>query len=103
MAARPFTDNWGVTTFTYDPASIGAATTAQDTVTVPGLKVGDIVVVQKPTLTVGVGIVGARVSAADTLALQWVNATAGAVNPASETYTLFWFRPEASVANVVQP
>lgn len=103
MAARPLTDNWGVTTFTYDPASIGAATTAQDTVTVPGLKVGDIVVVQKPTLTAGVGIVGARVSAADTLALQWVNATAGAVNPASETYTLFWFRPEAPVANVVQP
>lgn len=103
MGARPFTDNWGVTTFTYDPASIGAATTAAQNVTVPGLKVGDIVVVQKPSLTAGVGIAGARVSAADTLTVTWVNATAGAVDPASETYTLFWFRPEVTVANVAQP
>lgn len=84
----------GILTVTYDPASVATITTAEDTVTVPGLRVGDVVHVNKPTATTGVGIVNARVSAANTLAVTWVNPTAGSVNPASETYTVLWFRPD---------
>lgn len=72
---------------TYDPASIAANTTAEDAVTVTGVAAGDeILAVVKPTLTAGVAPVHARVSAADTVQVTWVNATAGAVDPGSETY-----------------
>ena len=75
-----------------NPASIAAATSVEQTAAVPGLTTADKVVVIKPTATAGVGIVNARVSAADTLALTWMNATAGAVDPPAETYTVLAFR-----------
>lgn len=104
MGAMMNEDRWEVFTFTYDPASIAAATVAEQTVTIPGLRVGDQVVsVTKPTLTAGVGIVNARVSSANTMAVQWVNATAAAVDPASEVYTAMVWRPERVVAGVFQP
>ena len=103
MGATMNEDRFGVVTFTFDPASVAAATSAEQTVTVNGLKVGDVVVLSKPTATAGVGIVNCRVSAANTLAVTFVNATAAAVDPASETYTAFWFRPEKTVAGVVNP
>jgi hypothetical protein len=72
---------------TIDPASVAAATSAEQTFTVTGLAVGDVILtVNKPTATAGVGIVNARVSAANTLALTFMNATAGALDPASEVY-----------------
>jgi hypothetical protein len=92
----------GIVTFTYDPASQATIDTDEDTVTVTGLRVGDFVIVNKPTHTDGVGLTDARVTAADTLSVTWVNPTAGAVDPASETYTLLWFRPD-STRNSVQP
>lgn len=73
---------------TYDPASIAANTTAEEAVTVTGVDADDIIIaVTKPTLTAGVAPVHARVSAANTVQVTWVNATAGAVDPGSETYT----------------
>lgn len=80
---------------TINPASIAAATSAEQTFTVTGLAVGDLPVVIKPTATPGAGIVNARVSAANTLALTFMNATAAAVDPASEVYTVLAFRPAA--------
>lgn len=85
-----------VLTFTFNPAAVASATSAEQTVTVPGLKVGDIPILQKPSATAGVGIVNVRVSAADTLAVTFMNATAGSVDPASETYTLLVFRPQVA-------
>ena len=74
-------------TFTFDPAAVAAATSAEQTVTVTGLLAGDVVLsVIKPTATAGVGIVGARVSAANTLAVTFMNATAGSLDPTSETW-----------------
>lgn len=84
----------GIVQFTYDPASQATVDTDEDTVTVQGLQVGDFVVVNKPTHTDGVGLTDARVTAANTLSVTWVNPTAGSVNPGSETYTLFWARPD---------
>lgn len=78
----------------FDPAAVNTITTAEQTVTVTGVKVGDFVVAMKPTLTAGVTIGNVRVSAADTIAIQFVNPTAGSVNPASETWSFLVFRPE---------
>lgn len=75
-----------------DVASVAANTTAEQTFTVTGLSTADKVFVNKPSVNAGLGIVNARVSAADTLALTFVNATAGAIDPAAETYTIFAVR-----------
>lgn len=81
----------------FDPASVATITTAEQDITVPGVKVGDIVVaVNKPSLTAGLGICNARVKAANTISVQFVNPTAGAVDAASETYTIVIARPETT-------
>src|SRR5438128_1970601 len=79
---------------TLSPALIAQATTAEQTVTVKGLKVGDAVFLTKPTAQAGLGIVGARVSAVDTLAITFVNVPAGGnIQPtATEVYQIAGFR-----------
>ena len=69
-------------------ASVAANTTAEQTFTVSGLVATDIAIsANKPSLSAGLGIVGTRVSAANTLAIQFVNATASAITPsATEVY-----------------
>lgn len=85
---------------TFDPAAVATITTAEQTVTVTGAKVGDFVIAMKPTLTTGVTIGNVRVSAADTIAIQFVNPTAGSVNPASETWQFLVIRPEYPAAQL---
>lgn len=77
---------------TFNPASVAAATTAEQALTVPGVRIGDVVVLNKPTLTAGVGVVGSRVSDNDTVMVTFVNATAAAVDPGSEVYLVAVFR-----------
>lgn len=77
------------------PASVAAATTAEQTFTVNGLLPTDLVIVQKPTAQAGIGVAGARVSAANTLGITFVNATAATPTvPTAETYLLMVFRQE---------
>lgn len=84
-------------TTVFDPASVATITTAEQDITVPGVKVGDIVLaVSKPSLTAGLGMCNARVKSANTISLQFVNPTAGAIDAASETYTIVIARPEAT-------
>lgn len=71
-----------------DVASVAANTTAEQTFTVTGLETTDIVFVNKPSASAGLGIVNARVSAANTLAITFVNATAAPIDPAAETYKI---------------
>lgn len=71
-----------------DPASVAANTTAEQTFTVTGLATTDKVFVNKPSNTAGLGIVNARVSAVDTLAITFGNFTAAPIDAASETYTI---------------
>lgn len=75
---------------TLSPAQVAAATTAEQTFTVNGLLTSDFVEVQKPTSQAGIGICGVRVSAANTLAITFVNSTAAtATTPtASEVYLI---------------
>lgn len=88
---------------TFNPAAVATVTTAEQTVTATGVKTGDIVYWSKPTATAGVGVVNARVSAADTIALTFVNPTAGSVDPASETWTFLVFRPTDTLPSAVAP
>lgn len=73
---------------TINPAAVSANTTEEQTFTVLGLDISDRCFVSKPSHTAGVGIVNVRVSAADTLAITFMNPTAVAVNPPSETYAI---------------
>ena len=81
-----------VYTQSLDVASVAAATSAEQQFTVTGLITTDRVVVSKPSLTAGLGVVNARVSSANILALTFMNATAGAIDPAAEVYIITAFR-----------
>lgn len=80
---------------TLSPASVANATTAEQTFSVVGLQLGDIVNVTKPTSQAGLGIVGSRVSANNVLAVTYINATAATITPtASEVYVINLIRRE---------
>lgn len=78
------------------PTAVSGATGAEQTFTVSGLKTTDIILsVSKPTVQTGLAVTNARVSAADTLALQFSNCTAATLTAtAGETYTIAILRPE---------
>lgn len=69
-----------------NPVAVAADTTAEQTFTVTGLVAGSAVWVNKPSATFGIGLCGARVSAANTLALNFGNVTAASIDPPNETY-----------------
>lgn len=71
------------------PVSVATITSAEQAFTVQGLAVGDVVTVSPPSITAGVAPVCARVSAANTLQITFVNPTAGALVPAAGVYQIF--------------
>lgn len=77
-----FSDTWAVSC-TLDSADVASGATDTDTVTVPGVALGDMVV----GMSVGVSEAGlvrrAYVSAANTVTIVTYNPTGGAVNLAS--------------------
>lgn len=76
-------------TQTLTPVSVAASTTAEQVFTVLGLAVGDHVSLTAPAAqTAGTGIVGARVSAANTMAVTFINTTIGILTPASGSYII---------------
>lgn len=97
----PFSNNSQLVTLQVNVgtlAGVAANTTAEQTVTVSGLFATDIVVgVSKPTLQAGLGIANARVSAANTLAIDFANLTSASITPtASEIYNVTVARPMAN-------
>ena len=82
-----FADTWEVSC-TLDSGSVSTVSTATDTVTVPGVKLGDMVI----GMSVGVSEAGlvrrAYVSAADTVSIVTYNPTGSSVDLASTTLTL---------------
>lgn len=80
-------------TKTVTPASVGAAVSAEQAVTVPGAAPGDVVLVA-PAATGNATSVGgiARVSAANTVQVPYVNTTAGALTPGAGSYTFIILR-----------
>lgn len=77
---------------TINPAAVSANTTSEQTFTVNGLNTTDILVVNKPSHNAGLGIVNARVSAANTLALTFMNTTGFSINPGEEVYRIVAFK-----------
>lgn len=90
----------GVISVTLSPAQVAANTTAEQTFTVPGLATIDVIAgVSKPTAQAGLGIVGWRVSAANTLAITFSNNTASPITPtASQVYSVVVARADATLA-----
>lgn len=84
------------------PVSVAANTTAEQTFTVTGLVAGSPVWLNKPSAQGGLGIVGVRVSAANTLAITFANLTGSAIVPSTETYTIGNFQvPAPGAGNAV--
>lgn len=92
LQSLPNSSGVRIYTATVNPASVAAATTAEQAFTVTGVTTADVIVVNKPTVTAGLGIAGARASAANEVTITFVNATAGAIDAASETYTFLAVR-----------
>lgn len=85
----------GQFTLTLTPVSVANATTTEQTfgTTGIGLLTTDVVLVQKPTTQPGLAIGGTRVSAADTLAINFVNVSSATITPtAGEAYKVSVFR-----------
>lgn len=78
------------------PVAVATITSAEQTFTVTGLLTTDIVEVMAPGLTAGAALTGARVSAANTLALTFDNPTVASVTPLAGNYTILVFRPLAN-------
>jgi len=87
-----FTDTWDVSC-TLDSASVGTGATATDTVAVPGVALGDMVL----GMSIGVSEAGlvrrAYVSAANVVTIVTYNPTAGSVDLASTNLQLMVARP----------
>jgi hypothetical protein len=77
------------------PASVSNATSAEQTFTVNGLQVGDNVDVSKPTTQANLVLGNFRVSAANTLAINFANVGAATITPtAGEVYQVVVTRYE---------
>jgi hypothetical protein len=82
--------------------SVGATSTAELTCTIAGLVVGDYIdslVYPSGPMTTGLTYSNCRVSVANTLAVTWINTTAGALTPPVGPYYVNVLRVE-SVANL---
>ena len=89
-----------VISVTLSPSAVAANTSAEQTFTVNGLEAGDHVAVNKPSAQAGLGIVGARVSAANTLAITFGNFTGSSITPtASEVYKVLLSRPDRTITD----
>lgn len=87
--------NFCQTQLNFNPGTIAANTSSEFAVTLPGLALGDQVVsVIKPTLSAGLDIGQARVSAANTARILFQNSTAAGITPGAETYLFLIYRPE---------
>ena len=82
-----FSDTWEVLC-TLDAGSVSAGATDTDTITVPGVALGDMVIGFSMGVSEAGLVKGAYVSAANTVTIVTYNPTAGSVNLASTTVQL---------------
>jgi len=77
------------------PASVAAAVTAPQTFTILGVQPGDYINCQCGTAqTAGISVANVRVSAVNTIIVDFNNSTAGALVPVAGPYGFVWGRPE---------
>ena len=77
---------------TITPAATAAATVAEQTFTVNGLTTADKVFVNAGAISNSVAIGNVRVSAANTLAVQFINPTAGSLTATAGTWKIVAIR-----------
>lgn len=85
---------------TVDLGSVAANTSEEETFSLPGVKVGDMVIVQKGDIQAGIILGSARVEADDVVTVEVINTTASAVNDASEVMSVLVIRPEGDATNL---
>lgn len=92
----------GVASVNLSPALVAANTTAEQSFTVPGVRASDVCIdVTKPTAQAGLGIVGFRVSAENTVAITFSNNTASGITPtASQVYQFVILRPDSTASGI---
>ena len=98
IVAESLTRGEAVIAVSFTAAEVAAATAAEQTITVNGVAVGDFVSVNAPANTKKTAVAGARVTAANTVGLMFVNPTAGALTPDAGTYLIRVIRPYPSAA-----
>lgn len=76
----------------FDPASVPATSESVQTITIAGVTIGDIIIINKPTNTAGLDLIGAWASAADTVSVKFRNATGSPIDPPQETYRVMAIR-----------
>jgi hypothetical protein len=79
---------------TLAPTVVPAVTTSEQAFTVQGVQLNDWVEVSPPAQPAGISLHSARVTGANTVAITFINATAGGVTPATAAYYMYWMRPE---------
>lgn len=77
-----------------NPGQVTTATSAEQNVPVVGVRVGDFVIAEKPSLDAGLMVGSCRVSAADNIKVNLMNCTGGNINPPDEVWRFLVFRPE---------
>lgn len=102
-----------ISSVAFDPANVPTITAPEQTVAVPGLEIGDAVLVFPPQgLNAGLTARASRIDTANTLSVRFLNPTVGGVNPPSQLWTVVNLRgfPQqdylinpASVANITAP
>lgn len=89
-----------ILTVVLSPAQVAANTSAEQTFTLPGVKIGDsVLTVNKPTAQAGLVIGGYRISANDQVAITFGNLTGSPITPtASQSYLIAVARPDVTSA-----
>ena len=76
------------TILSLDPSAVAANTVATETFTVKGLNPDGAVSVNAPSLTAGLVLLGATITAQDTLQLTFWNVTTQSINQASTNFVI---------------
>lgn len=77
------------------PSQVAPNTSAEQVFTIIGVQPGDYINCQLGAAqTAGIFIANVRVTAINTVSMQFANITAGALTPVSGTYGFIWGRPE---------
>ena len=79
---------------TVNPASVAANVAVAEALAVPGVLLGDFVIAFTLPLSVAVAAVHAEVTDNDEVTVTFINPTAGALDPAADTLTVYVVRPD---------
>jgi hypothetical protein len=86
---------------TLTPVAVAGSTAAEQSFTIPGMQLGDYVDVNCGVAqTAGITIGNVRVSAANTLTVEFANSTAGTLTPVSGQYLINIGRCEVGLASL---